>query len=133
VSSPLPDYRWVFVLTDRFDLTANSVARLYKERGKIEHWWKWIKTRLTSKRPLGESATALPLQLIAAFVTDLLWRVCKAFGHFPARLYEFVARCQDMSLARLADVADGALRQALERVRQHLNQLPLLSQPPLSL
>src|SRR5262249_59540907 len=74
VSYQLPDYRWVWVLTDRFDLTAASVAQLYKERWKIETWWKWIKAMLKIKRPLGESATALPLQLIAAFVTDLLWR-----------------------------------------------------------
>jgi hypothetical protein len=133
VSYQLPDYRWVWVLTDRFDLTASSVARLYKERWKIENWWKWIKTMLKIKRPLGESANALPLQRIAAFVTDLLWRVFKAFGHFPASLYEFVTRCQELSLVRLADVADGALRQALERVRQHLNQLPVLSQMPVSL
>jgi len=133
VSYQLPDYRWVFVLTDRFDLTASSVARLYKERWKIENWWKWIKTMLKIKRPLGESTTALPLQLIAAFVTDLLWRVFKAFGHFPASLYEFVTRCQELSLVRLADMVDGALRQALERIRQHFNQLPVLSQTSLSL
>jgi hypothetical protein len=133
VSYQLPDYRWVWVLTDRFDLTASSVARLYKERWKIENWWKWIKTMLKIKRPLGESANALPLQLIAAFVTDLLWRVFKAFGRFPASLYEFVTRCQEMSLVRLADIADGDLRQALERIRQHFNQLPVLSQMPLSL
>jgi Transposase DDE domain len=133
VSYQLPDYRWVWVVTDRFDLTASSVARLYKERWTIENWWKWIKTMLKIKRPLGESATALPLQLIAAFVTDLLWRVFKAFGHFPASLYEFVTRCQELSLVRLADIADGALRQALERIRHHFNQLPRLSQTPLSL
>jgi hypothetical protein len=132
VSYQLPDYRWVWVLTDRFDLTAASVAQLYKERWKIETWWKWIKAMLKIKRPLGESATALPLQLIAAFVTDLLWRVFKAFGHFPASLYEFVTRCQELSLVRLADLTDGALRRALERIRYHLNQLPLLSQSPLS-
>jgi hypothetical protein len=133
VSYQLPDSRWVWVVTDRFDLTAASVARLYKERWKIENWWKWLKGMLKIKRPLGESATALPLQLIAAFVTDLLWRVFKAFGHFPASLYEFVIRCQELSLVRLADLADGALRHALERVGQHLTQLPGLSQTPLSL
>lgn len=127
VSYQLPDYRWVFVLTDRFDLTASSVARLYKERWKIEHWWKWMKAMLKIKQPLGESATALPLQLVAAFVTDLLWRVFKAFGHFPASLYEFVTRCQELSLVRLVDIADGALRQALDRIRSHLTHF---SPPP---
>ena len=133
VSYQLPDYRWVWVLTDRLDLTASSVARLYKERWKIENWWKWIKGMLKIKRPLGESANALPLQLIAAFVTDLLWRVFKAFGQFPASLYEFVTRCQELSLVRLADIADGVLRQALERIRYHFNQLPVPSQTSLSL
>ena len=120
VSYQLPDYRWVWVLTDRFDLPAGSVARLYKERWKIENWWKGLKGMLKIKQPLGESATALPLQLIAAFGTDLLWRVFKAFGHFPASLYEFVTRCQELSLVRLADVTDGALRRALERIRYHM-------------
>jgi hypothetical protein len=133
VSSQLPDYRWVWVITDRFDLTAASVARLYKERWKIENWWKWLKGMLKIKRLLGESAHALPLQLIAAFVTDLLWRVFKAFGHFPASLYEFVTRCQELSLVRLTDIAEGTLRQALERIRRHFTQLPMLSQMPLSL
>jgi hypothetical protein len=120
VSYQLPDYRWVWVLTDRFDLPAGSVARLYKERWKIENWWKGLKGMLKIKQPLGESATALPLQLIAAFGTDLLWRVFKACGHFPASLYEFVTRCQELSLVRLADVTDGALRRALERIRYHM-------------
>jgi Transposase DDE domain len=129
VSYQLPDYRWVFVLTDRFDLTASSVARLYKERWKIEHWWKWMKGMLKIKQPLGESASALPLQLIAAFVPDLLWRVFKAFGHFPASLYEFVTRCQELSLVRLTDMTTGALRRALERIHAHLTHPPSLSQP----
>jgi hypothetical protein len=129
VSYQLPDYRWVFVLTDRFDLTARSVARLYKERWKIENWWKWLKTMLKIKRPLGESAPALPLQLLAAFVTDLLWRVFKAFGHFPASLYECVTRCQELSLVRLVDIADGALRQALEHIHDHFTHPPPPSRP----
>lgn len=133
VSSQLPDSRWVGVITERFARTAASVARLYKERWTRESGWKWLKGRLTSKRPLGESATALPLQLLAACVTDLLWRVFKAVGHFPASLSEFVTRCQELSLVRLTDIAEGSLQQALERIRQHFSQLPMPSQMPLSL
>lgn len=72
------------------------------------------------KPPVRESANALPLQFIAVFVTDLLWRVFKAFVHFLGSLYEFVMRCQELSLVRLVDIADGALRQALDRIRSHL-------------
>ncbi len=128
VSYRLPDGRVVRVLTDRFDLTASSVAQLYKGRGKIENWWRWIKALLKIKKPLGESQDALQIQLVAAFVADLLWRVFKTWGRFPASLYEFVTRCQELSLVRLDDVAPGAFRRALENILRHLNHLHFLPQ-----
>lgn len=132
VSYRLPDGRVVRVLTDRFDLVALSVAQLYKERWKIENWWRWIKAMLKIKEPLGRTHNALQIQIVAAFVTDLLWRVFKTFGRFPHSLYEFVTRCQEMSLARLADITDGEFRRALEAVLKHLNQLRSLPQLDLS-
>jgi putative transposase len=86
VSYRLPDGRLVRVLTARFELTAASVAQRYKERWMIENWWRWIKALLKIKRPLGETANALQLQILGAFVADLLWRVFKALGHFPKSL-----------------------------------------------
>lgn len=132
VSYRLPDGRVVRVLTDRFDLVALSIARLYKERWKIENWWRWIKAMLKIKEPLGRSEGALQNQIVAAFVTDLLWRVFKTFGRFPHSLYEFVTRCQEMSLVRLADMTDGIFRRALEAILKYLNQLHSLPQLDLS-
>jgi putative transposase len=132
VSYRLPDGRLVRVLTDRFDLCATSVARLYKERWKIENWWRWLKALLKINRPLGETANALQLQILAAFITDLLWRVFKVFGHFPKSLYEFVTRYQELCLVRMADVPPGAFRRALEAILEHLNCFQGLSQPLLS-
>lgn len=129
VSYQLPDGRLVRVLTDRFDLSALSIARLYKERWKIENWWKWIKAMLKLKEPLGKSQNALQIQIVAAFVTDLLWRAFKTFGGFRGSLYEFVTRCQEMSLVRIADLVDGVFRRALEAILKHLNHLQLLPQP----
>ncbi|MEW6737535.1 MAG: transposase [Acidobacteriota bacterium] len=43
VSYQLPDGTLIGVLTDRFDLSAANIAQLYKERWKIENWWRWIK------------------------------------------------------------------------------------------
>jgi Transposase DDE domain len=129
VSYRLPDGRLVRVLTDRFDLCAASVAQLYKERWKIENWWRWIKALLKIKRPLGETANALQLQILGAFVADLLWRVFKAFGHFPKSLYEFVTRYQELSLVRVVDLPAGAFRRALEVILAHLTRLQGLSQP----
>ena len=84
VSYQLPDGKLIRVLTDRFDLSARSRAQLYKERWTIENWWKWIKQMFKIKRPLGESENALPVQIVSAFVTDLLLRAFKHSSVLPA-------------------------------------------------
>jgi hypothetical protein len=121
VSYHLPDRTLVRVLTDRFDLTAFSVAQLYKERWKIENWWKWVKKMFKVKEPLGRRENALQVQIIGAFVTDLLLRAFKQSGGFTSSLYEFVARCQELSLVPIgAFPAESALRQALEGIENFL-------------
>ena len=87
---------------------------------------------LKIKQPLGRTERALQNQIVAAFVTDLLWRVFKTFGRFPHSLYDFVTRCQEMSLVRLADMTEGRFRRALEAILKHLNQLHSLPQLGLS-
>jgi hypothetical protein len=116
VSYQLPDGKLVRVLTDRFDLSALSVAQLYKERWTIENWWKWVKQMFKIKRPLGNSENALPVQIVSAFVTDLLLRAFKHSSGFTSRLYEFVSNCQEFSLVPLKELANNALRRALETI-----------------
>src|ERR687895_103715 len=114
VSYQLPDGKLIRVLTDRFDLSALSVAQLYKERWTIENWWKWVKQMFKIKRPLGESENALPVQIVSAFVSDLLLRAFKHSSGFTSSLYEFVSHCQEFSLVPLKELTKGALRRALE-------------------
>jgi Transposase DDE domain len=116
VSYQLPDGKLIRVLTDRFDLSALSVAQLYKERWTIENWWKWVKQMFKIKRPLGESENALPVQIVSAFVTDLLLRAFKHSSGFTSSLYEFVSNCQEFSLVPLKELANNALRRALETI-----------------
>src|SRR5919197_2240536 len=116
VSYQLPDGKLIRVLTDRFDLSAVSVAQLYKERWTIENWWKWVKQMFKIKRPLGESKNALPVQIVSAFVTDLLLRAFKHSSGFTSSLYEFVSNCQEFSLVPLKELANNALRRALETI-----------------
>jgi hypothetical protein len=116
VSYQLPDGKLIRVLTDRFDLSAVSVAQLYKERWTIENWWKGVKQMFKIKRPLGESENALPVQIVSAFVTDLLLRAFKHSSGFTSRLYEFVSNCQELSLVPLKELTNGALRRALETI-----------------
>jgi len=122
VSYQLPDGKLIRVLTDRFDLTAVSVAQMYKERWTIENWWRWLKRLYKVKEPLGRSEQALALQLVGAFVTDLLLRAFKQSGGFTGNTYEFVVRCQEASLTPLAELTlGGALRQALEAISELLS------------
>jgi hypothetical protein len=116
VSYRLPDNKLIRVLTDRFDLSALSVAQLYKERWTIENWWKWVKQMFKIKRPLGESENALPVQIVSAFVTDLLLRAFKHSSGFTSSLYEFVSNCQELSLVPLKELTNSALRRALETI-----------------
>ena len=116
VSYRLPDGKLIRVLTDRFDLSALSVAQLYKERWTIENWWKWVKQMFKIKRPIGESENALPVQIVSAFVTDVLLRAFKHSSGFTSSLYEFVSTCQELSLVPLKELTNGALRRALETI-----------------
>ena len=68
------------------------------------------------KHPLGESENALPVQIVSAFVTDLLLRAFKHSSGFTSSLYEFVSSCQELSLVPLKELTNRALRRALETI-----------------
>ncbi len=118
VSYQLTNGKLIRVLTDRHDLSALSIAQLYKERWTIENWWRWLKRLYKVKEPLGRSENTLPLQIVAAFVTDLLLRVFKQGGGFKGSLYEFVTTCRDLSLVPLSRL--GSLQDALLAVAKML-------------
>jgi len=118
VSYQLTNGILIRVLTDRHELSALSIARLYKERWTIENWWRWLKRLYKVKEPLGRSENALPLQIVAAFVTDLLLRVFKQGGGFKGSLYEFVTTCRDLALVPLSRL--GSLRDVLLAVAKLL-------------
>ena len=92
------------------------------KRWTIENWWRWLKRLYKVKEPLGRSSNALPLQIVAAFVTDLLLRAFKHSGGFKGSLYEFVTTCRDVSLTPICRL--GSLREVLLAIAQWL-ELPL--------
>jgi hypothetical protein len=130
VGYQLPDGKLIRVLTDRFDLSAGSRAQLYKERWTIENWWKWVKQMFKIKRPLGESENALPVQIVSAFVTDVLVRAFKHSSGFTSSLYEFVSHCQEFSLVPLKELTQGILRRALETIFRVLDDTKGVKSPP---
>lgn len=118
VSYKLTDGKLIRVLTDRHDLSALSIAELYKNRWTIENWWRWLKRLYKVKEPLGRSENALPLQIVAAFVTDLLLRVFKQGGGHKGSLYEFITTCREMALVPFNRL--GSLRKTLLTVAKLL-------------
>ncbi len=126
----LTDGRVIRVLTSRHDLTAHSIVMLYKERWSIEKWWRWVKRLYKVKEPLGRSENALPLQIVAAFVTDLLLRAFKHCGGFKGTLYQFIRRCRAQALTQL-DRLGNELREALLKVARLLGLLEEALQVPL--
>ena len=82
------------------------------------------------KRPLGESEHALPVQIVSAFVTDLLLRAFKHSSGFTTSLYEFVSNCQEFSLVPLKELTKGILRRALETIFRVLDDTKGIKSPP---
>jgi hypothetical protein len=130
VSYQLPDGKLIRVLTDRFDLSALSIAQLYKERWTIENWWRWVKQMFKIKRPLGETENALPVQIVSAFVSDLLLRAFKHSSGFTSSLYEFVSTCQELCLVPLKELTHSALRRALETILRLFDDTKGVKSPP---
>ncbi len=65
------DQELVF-LTNRFDLPALTIAQIYKERWKVELFFKWLKQHLTVKHFFGNSENAVKAQIWMAICTYLL-------------------------------------------------------------
>jgi len=97
------------------------------QRWSIEKWWRWLKRIYKVKEPLGESENALPLQIVAAFVTDLALRAFNHCGGFKGTLYDFVKTCREIALIPISGVI-GRMRQALVAAAVSLKLLEALSQ-----
>lgn len=74
--------RYYEFLTNNFDLSAKTVAEIYKQRWQIELFFKWIKQNLKIKSFIGHSKNAILTQIWIALCTYLLM----AFIKYSARL-----------------------------------------------
>jgi len=92
---PETDKQLVF-LTNHFDLSPLTIARLYKQRWQVELFFKWIKQHLYIKKFYGTSENAVKTQIWIAFSTYLLVAILKKELGLTQSLYEIL---QFMSLA----------------------------------
>ncbi len=64
-----------FVATDRFDLTADQIAIIYKLRWDIETFFKWWKKHLKVYHLIAHSRYGLMVQILAGLITYLLMAI----------------------------------------------------------
>ena len=65
-------------LINNFDLSAKTIAAIYKERWQIEPFFKWIKQNLKIKTLLGTSRNAVLTQIWIAMFYFMLMSYIKA-------------------------------------------------------
>ena len=59
-------------LTNNFELSANDIALLYKQRWQVELFFKWIKQHLKVKTFWGRTENAVRIQINIAIITYCL-------------------------------------------------------------
>ena len=76
-------------LTNNFDLPANTITELYRERWSVELFFKWIKQHLRIKSFYGSSRNAVYSQIWIAICTFLLIAIAKKKYKIEQSLYTF--------------------------------------------
>lgn len=80
---------YVFI-TNNFDLSARTIADIYKDRWQVELFFKWIKQNLKIKRFLGTRKNAVMTQVWVALIAMLLLAYLKFTAKFNQSLKEIL-------------------------------------------
>lgn len=85
------EQRRTFVfLTNNLELAATEIAQLYKNRWKIELFFKWIKQHLKIKSFWGTSVNAVKIQIYCAIITYTLVVILKGKLKLKQSTYEIL-------------------------------------------
>ena len=79
------------LLTNRFDLSAETIAEIYKQRWQIELFFKALKQNLRIKTFVGTSANAVRIQIWTALVAMLLLKLLQFRSRIDWSLSNLVA------------------------------------------
>lgn len=77
----------LILVTNRHDLAAELIGKLYKARWDIELFFKWIKQNLKIRKFLGRTANAVKIQLATALIAYLLVQIFKNITNDNRALY----------------------------------------------
>lgn len=82
--------RTFLFLTNNFDLTAEEIALLYKQRWQVELFFKWIKQHLKIKSFWGTTENAIRIQVNIAIITYCLVSIVAKDLKIDRSIYEIL-------------------------------------------
>jgi len=113
-------------LTNNFRLAATTIAAIYKERWKVEIFFKWIKQNLKIKTFLGTSKNAVLTQIWTAMIYYLLLAFVKFRTRFSGTLLELERMFREVLFERIHLLVLMSLRfTTLHKLKQGNVQLRL--------
>jgi hypothetical protein len=120
------DQRLIF-LTNNLNLSTETIVKLYKQRWKIELFFKWIKQHLRIKAFFGTSENAVKTQIWIAISVYVLIAIIKKRLNINSQLYIIlqilsVTAFEKIKLSRLLHDSDNNLLNT-----ENLNQLQLFT------
>ncbi|MGL5784778.1 MAG: transposase, partial [Alphaproteobacteria bacterium] len=68
------------IVTNSLDASASRIAGWHKERWSIELSFKWLKQNLKIKRFMGESRSAMMIQIFVALISYVLLKLYQAMN-----------------------------------------------------
>lgn len=109
-------------LTNIFDLSAGTIALIYKNRWQIELFFKWIKQHLKIKTFLGTSKNAVLIQIWIAMIYYLLLAWIKHQTKFKGSLHDLTILVCELLMHRthLIDML-GATPKTISRFKARDN------------
>ena len=112
-------------LTNNFDLSATTIARLYQSRWQIELFFKWIKQHLRIKAFYGTSDNAVRLQIWSAIAVYLLVAILKKRLHLSSSLYT-ILQILSLTLFEKTPISQALCSQPLQIKSTHIEHEPCL-------
>ena len=115
--------KMLIFLTNNFDLSAQQIALLYKQRWQIELFFKWIKQHLKIKTFWGTTENAVRIQINIAIITYCLVSIIAKDLKINRSIYE-ILQILSASLLDKTPVNELLMKSDYNNVNEHItNQL----------
>ncbi|WP_309608790.1 IS4 family transposase [Flavobacterium sp.] len=115
--------KMLIFLTNNFDLSAQQIALLYKQRWQIELFFKWIKQHLKVKTFWGTTENAVRIQINIAIITYCLVSIIAKELKINRSIYE-ILQIISASLLDKTPVNELLMKSDYNNVNEHnTNQL----------